>query len=71
MKPSEYLRTRARCIFEGDWLIAQGPLRKDWFPFVALTMPDFEERYDPSAGEIEGHVLRLCLAAAIAEGEGQ
>lgn len=71
MLVSTYLRERASCIFEGRWHIAKGPLRQDWYPFVALTMPDPEETYDPEAGRVEGHVLRLCLAAAIAEGEGQ
>jgi hypothetical protein len=71
MRPSEYLRARAECIYEGKWFIGIGPLHQDWRPYVVLTMPNAEERYGPTAGNVEDHVLRLCLAAAIAESEGQ
>lgn len=67
MLPSEYLRIRARAICEGVEI--PRPLDKDWLQYVELVRPRDEEWLDADAiFSDEQHVLRLLLAAAIADG---
>ena len=46
-------------------------LGKDWIPFTELTRPQGDEWLDGSLEDTESWTLRLLLASAIAESEGQ
>ena len=69
MRPSEYLRARAKAILERGKM--PHPLGRDWLEFIELVRPQGEEWNDiGSFFERNEHCLRLCLAAAIAEADG-
>lgn len=73
MKPSEFLRYCARCA------LVDLPIKsfecvkryKPWWEYVDLTLPTpADGPYRPGDHDRDIRILRLCLAAAIAEAEG-
>ena len=68
MKPSQYLRIRARAIFEGDRI--PHALDRDWVDYVLLVIPDGEE-WTATDTKAADRAFRCCLAASIAEAEGK
>ena len=68
MRPSEYLRARAKAILERGKM--PHPLDRDWLEFIELVRPHGDEWDMATFFERESHCLRLCLAAAIAESDG-
>lgn len=69
MTCSQFLRYCACCLHAGQRIdVPQAARPKAWISYVVLVLPDDGATVD----EIEStRVLRLLLAAAIAEGEGE
>lgn len=69
MRSSEFLRYAAFCVDSGrplKTLPEHRPAR--WYEYAALTHPDAAQFSDPAVNRLRS--LRLCLAAAVAESEG-
>lgn len=69
MRSSEFLRYAAFCVDSGRAIKTRPEHRPPrWFEYASLTHPDAAQFNDPAVTELRP--LRLMLAAAVAESEG-